>query len=110
MNFNSYMYEIVEKEIQKGLADGKKMHCKAFLKKRIIQTLIFGALLAAVIWWASLRRGLEPILFLGFPVIIAYFLVLYYTPLTSTAVKLCKKRPDDKIYEVLDEEMFGCTH
>ena len=110
MNFNTYMYGIIESEIERGLANGKKIHCRAFIKKRVIQTLIFGIILAVIIFAALSKRGNESALFFCFPVLIIYFWVLYLTPFVKTVLKLCRKKPDTAISAICDKEVFKCTH
>lgn len=110
MKFNDYMYSLIEAELENGIAEGRKIHCAAFIKKRIIQTLVFGSILAILAFIAISRNDYISVLPWAIGVVAVYIVVLCLTPFKKTALKLCRENPDTRIRDIVEEQMFNCTH
>lgn len=97
MNFKTMMGNLIEEEIAKIEQNGEKVKLKTLVKKRIIYTLIFGVIFAALL--------VENNLFLAFIDLVVYFALMYNTNNVSIITKLAKQAPDTPVSDIIRGDM-----
>ena len=97
MNFKTMMGNLIEEEIAKIEQNGEKVKLKTLVKKRIVYTLILGAIFAALIVANNL--------FLAFVDLVIYFILMYNTNNVSVITKLAKQAPDTPISDIIRGDM-----
>lgn len=97
MNFKTMMSELIEEEISKIEQNGEKVKLKTLLKKRIIYTLIFGAIFAVLLVVNNIL--------LAFVDLVIYFTMLYKTNNVSIITNLAKQSPDTPVADIIRGDM-----
>ena len=97
MNIKTMMNNLIEEEISKLEQSGEKVKFKTLAKKRILYTLIFGAIF--VVFMTIQNLGL------AFVDMIVYFVFMYRTNNVSVITALAKKSPDTPISNIIKGDM-----
>ena len=97
MDFKTMMSELIEEEITKIEQNGEKVKLKTLLKKRIIYTLIFGAIFAVLLVVNNIL--------LAFVDLVIYFIMLYKTNNVSIITNLAKQSPDTPVADIIKGDM-----
>ena len=97
MNVKIMMNDLIEEEISKFEQSGYKVRMKTLTKKRVLYTLIFGAIFAVFMAIPSFS--------LAFVDMVLYFVFMYNTNNVSVITDLAKKSPDTPISDIIKGEM-----
>ena len=98
MYFKKILDELIEEEISLIEQAGEKVKLKTLFKRRVLYTMIFGAIFAVLI--------IKNSLFLAFVDLVIYFIVLYNKANNASVITaLAKKSPDSPIADVIKGDM-----
>ena len=97
MDFKTLISNIIEEEISALERDGENVRLKTLIKKRILYTVICGALF--------LLFTAATVLVPAFIVMIVYFVLMYRANNVSVITALAKKSPDTPIAEIIKGDM-----